>query len=223
MSLHAIQKRALILIVALILLMAACGCGRLRPMMPVAFDTLVPPPPLEVEDLEFICPEWEVEWGWEQEGMYFGAMDAASAVPGIWPVDHQDMTIISHFGVRRGAHRGGGRPHMGLDIKAPANTPVLATADGRVKACRTERRYGKMVLIEHDHGYETVYAHLNAILVKPGQQVTQGELIGKVGRTGNATTAHLHYEVIANGQHKNPKDYLPGPRLLLAGGASGEP
>ena len=199
----------------LALLIAVGGCGRFHPMRPVAFDTLAYVPPLQVEDLEFVCPEWEVEWGWEQESADFGAMDAASAVPGIWPVDHPDMKIISPFGVRRGSHRGGSRHHKGVDIKAPPNTPVMTTADGRVKACRTERRYGKVIIIEHDRDHETLYAHLNAILVKPGQQVSQGELIGKVGRTGNATTAHLHYEVIANGRHKNPENYLPdrGPAL----------
>ncbi len=223
LSFDAIHRGALMFIGVLVLLIAVSGCGRFGPMTPVAFDTLVHAPPLQVEDLEFICPEWEVEWGWEQDRAYFGAMDAASAVPGIWPVDHPDMKIISRFGVRRGSHRGGSRHHMGLDIKAPTNAPVMAAADGQVKACRTERRYGKMIIIEHDRGYETLYAHLNAILVKPGQRVSQGELIGKIGRTGNATTTHLHYEVIANGQHKDPENYLPDPALLLAETASGGP
>lgn len=185
------------------------GCARLVAMTPVAFDAPAHELPLHVEDLEYIIPEPEVDWGWEQGDKTFAEADASSGVPAIWPVDHPDMQIISRFGVRRGSHRGVVRRHMGLDIKAPTNVPVLAAADGRVTTCRTERRYGKMIHIEHENGHETLYAHLNAILVKPGQLVTQGELIGKVGRTGNATTAHLHYEVIVNGRHQNPEDYLP--------------
>ena len=69
--------------------------------------------------------------------------------------------------------------------------------------------YGNCVIIVHDEIYQTLYAHLQSLDVKPGDVVTAGQLIGKVGNTGLSTASHLHYEVLKNGEPVNPADYLP--------------
>jgi murein DD-endopeptidase MepM/ murein hydrolase activator NlpD len=97
--------------------------------------------------------------------------------------------------------------HQGIDIPAPTGTLVFATGQGQVKKAATEEGWGKLVVIEHDGGYTTVYAHLDEIGVEAGAKVTVGQVIGKVGNTGQSTGSHLHYEVRKNGEHVNPADY----------------
>ncbi len=85
---------------------------------------------------------------------------------------------------------------------------MYAAADGTVTLAGTQRGYGKVVAIAHGR-YKTVYGHLDRIDVKYGQTVCQGDPIGTVGATGNATTCHLHYEVRDNGVAQDPEAYLP--------------
>ncbi len=102
------------------------------------------------------------------------------------------------------------RPHTGIDLAAPGNTPVLAPAGG---TARTWWNYGggRMVAIAHGGGVETRYAHLMRALVGNGEAVSAGEQIGLVGSTGALITgAHLHYEVLLNGQTVDPAPYLVG-------------
>lgn len=113
------------------------------------------------------------------------------------------MTIISWFGQR------GGRFHKGLDIKAPMETPVMATADGVVTLSRVMRGYGQVVAIDHGDGFETRYAHLCRRSVEPGQHVYPGDQVGLLGCSGNATTPHVHYEVRYEGEALNPLAFLP--------------
>ena len=101
--------------------------------------------------------------------------------------------------------------HSALDIAAPKGTPIYATDSGYV--VRTESKttgYGNMILIDHGNGYVTRYAHLSAIHVEVGESVKKGQLIGRVGSTGNTTGPHLHFEVIRNSVARNPFNYLPG-------------
>lgn len=101
--------------------------------------------------------------------------------------------------------------HSALDIAAPKGTPIYAADSGYV--VRTEAKttdYGYMILINHGNGYVTRYAHLSAIHVEVGESVKKGQLIGRVGSTGNSTGAHLHFEVIGNSVTRNPFNYLPG-------------
>ena len=90
----------------------------------------------------------------------------------------------------------------------PRGTPIFATADGVVVAAGRESGYGNVVRIQHEFGFETVYAHLSKIRVKVGQQVSRGVQIGDMGSTGRSTGSHLHYEVRVNGQPVNPMTYL---------------
>jgi len=109
--------------------------------------------------------------------------------------------LSSGFGVRSG-----GRRHDGIDLRAPEGTPVTAAATGVVVEAGARGRYGNLVRIAHGGGVETVYAHLQrfAAGVAAGRTVRQGETIGAVGRTGNATGAHLHFELRLGGRAVDP-------------------
>jgi murein DD-endopeptidase MepM/ murein hydrolase activator NlpD len=110
--------------------------------------------------------------------------------------------FTSPFGPR------GRRMHAGIDLAAPRGTPIFATADGVVTSAERESAYGNVVRIQHEFGFETVYAHQSKIRVKVGQQVSRGVQIGDMGSTGRSTGSHLHYEVRVNGQPVNPMTYL---------------
>src|SRR5207249_3005869 len=98
-----------------------------------------------------------------------------------------------------------------LDIKAEPGTPVKAAAPGVVVMSGVEPRYGRVVKIAHDGGFLTVYAHNDANLVEAGDRVAAGETIATVGRTGRATTDHLHFEIRRQGRTYNPLYLLPLP------------
>ncbi|HEV2054019.1 MAG TPA: M23 family metallopeptidase [Methylomirabilota bacterium] len=117
-----------------------------------------------------------------------------------WPVDGR---IISPFGKRRGGW------HAGMDIKAEMGTPILAAAPGVVISSGQERAYGRIIRIEHDNGFVTVYAHNLENLVEVGDRVTGGTIIATVGRTGRTSTPHLHFEVRHEGMVYNPLHLLP--------------
>ena len=88
------------------------------------------------------------------------------------------------------------RFHAGTDIAAPTGTPVLAAFSGKVATAEMLGGYGLTVILEHNEGTaETLYAHLSQLLVRPGQDVRQGQVIGRVGSTGFSTGPHLHFEV----------------------------
>ncbi len=110
--------------------------------------------------------------------------------------------ISSPFGWRWG------RPHQGTDFAAPMRTPVHAAESGQVEFAGWKGGYGQFIVIDHGKGIKTHYAHLSGIGVKAGQSVNRGDLIGRVGNTGYSTGPHLHFEVVANGTHLNPEQYL---------------
>lgn len=95
------------------------------------------------------------------------------------------------------------RAHLGVDYGAPYGAPVQAIGDGRVTFAGSKGANGRMVHLRHAHGYETMYLHLSRILVRPGQRVTQGQLVGLVGSTGLATGPHLDFRITQFGQYRN--------------------
>jgi hypothetical protein len=97
--------------------------------------------------------------------------------------------------------------HQGVDVAAPEGTPVFAAATGKVRLAEEKGGWGKLIILEHSDGFSTHYAHLDGYEVKEGDQVTKGQVIGKVGNTGQSTGPHLHYEVRKEGTHLNPADY----------------
>ena len=97
------------------------------------------------------------------------------------------------------------RPHNGTDYAAPRGTPVFAAGDGRVVKAGYSKSNGNYVFIQHGERYMTKYLHLNKRKVKRGQNVVQSQVIGTVGSTGAVTGAHLHYEFLVGGVHRNPR------------------
>jgi murein DD-endopeptidase MepM/ murein hydrolase activator NlpD len=116
--------------------------------------------------------------------------------------------ISSNFGRRNDPFGGGRAHHMGIDIDANSGDPITSAADGVVSYSGWRNGYGNTIEIDHGNGFKTLYAHNSSNLVKVGDVVRSGQLIGKVGSTGRSTGAHLHFEVTLNGRQVNPRQYL---------------
>ncbi len=124
-----------------------------------------------------------------------------------WPLSR--FRITSYFGYRR-IWVAGSNFHSGIDLAAPAGTPVHAARDGRVIFAGWGYYYGRYVRIDHGGGVETRYAHMLRLAVRPGQWVRRGQVIGYVGASGRgAYGVHLHFEVRVRGRPVNPLSYLP--------------
>jgi murein DD-endopeptidase MepM/ murein hydrolase activator NlpD len=128
-----------------------------------------------------------------------------SCTPSIAPV-HGVYT--DGFGRRKDPFTGRWAWHRGLDISARKGTQVRAPADGVVVFSGWDSGYGRVLRISHGFGYTTVFAHLNAATVEPGDEVRRGQVIAEVGNTGRSTGPHLHYEVHADGKTVNPLYYI---------------
>lgn len=120
--------------------------------------------------------------------------------PFLWPVSG---SINSGFGPR------GASFHDGIDIAAPAGTPIRAIEHGEVLYSDQLRGYGKIIIIRHAGGLVSVYAHNEANLVREGQTVSRGEIIARVGSTGRVTGPHLHFEIRKNNLAEDPLRYFP--------------
>jgi murein DD-endopeptidase MepM/ murein hydrolase activator NlpD len=130
------------------------------------------------------------------------AVSVTGHIPSGWPVEQRIAHISSGFGPRSGGL------HQGIDLAAPHGAPVVATADGEVVLAGRKKRYGRIVVINHGAGYETRYAHLSRISVRVGERVRRGQRIGRVGKSGNASGSHLHYEVRRSDVAIDPSLYL---------------
>ena len=126
--------------------------------------------------------------------------------PNIWPVRG---AITSHYGNRPDPFSGEAELHLGLDISALYNTQIHAPADGVILYASRKAAYGNLLIIDHGNGLTTRYGHLARPLVKVGQSVKRGDIVGLVGTTGRTTAPHLHYEVRRNDRPINPRTYLP--------------
>lgn len=117
--------------------------------------------------------------------------------------------ISSNFGERMHPILKVKKMHKGMDFRAPIGTDVQVTSDGVVeKVEKKETGYGWHIVIRHDESYQTLYAQLSKIDVEVGQKVKKGDTIGAVGNSGASTGPHLHYEVIKDGEHQDPANYL---------------
>lgn len=132
-----------------------------------------------------------------------------ASIPAIQPVANKELKrMASGFGYRIDPHYKVRKFHAGMDFSAPTGTDVYATGDGTVKKTKKGLRgYGYHIIVDHGYGYETLYAHLSEIKVKPGSKVKRGEVIGAVGNTGKSMGPHLHYEVRKNGEAVNPINF----------------
>ena len=135
-----------------------------------------------------------------------------AAIPAIQPINNKELTrLASGFGLRIHPIYKIKKMHTGLDFSAPRGTPIYATGAGKVKKAINSYRktgYGNQVEIDHGFGYITKYAHMQMIIVKKGQSVNRGDLIGYVGSTGGSTAPHCHYEIIKDGKKIDPIQYI---------------
>ena len=132
-----------------------------------------------------------------------------ASIPAIQPVANKDLKrMTSGYGYRIHPIYKTRKMHYGMDYSAKVGTEIYATGDGVVsKVKRSKRGYGNYVKINHGFGYETLYAHMSKYIVKKGQKVKRGEVIGYVGNTGISTAPHLHYEVRKDNKKINPVNF----------------
>ncbi len=116
--------------------------------------------------------------------------------------------MIANYGYRLHPILGRIEFHSGIDIPGYIGAPVKATASGRVLSAGWTGGYGLVIVVEHQNGFRTVYAHLDKFLVRPGNEVVKGQIIGHCGSTGLSTGPHLHYEVRYNNKPINPVPFL---------------
>lgn len=151
-------------------------------------------------------------------GVIPGFSNETVSIPSLVPVEGVKLT--SDFGMRWHPVLGGRRAHKGVDLAAPAGTPIRASADGVVERADWFAGYGLYVALEHGGQIETRYGHMSRLNVAAGQSVRKGDVIGYVGSTGRSTGPHLHYEVRIAGEAVNPVPYLQSGAVAPAGAAA---
>ncbi|WP_240504358.1 M23 family metallopeptidase [Tsuneonella mangrovi] len=152
---------------------------------------------------------------WGSDGRYYEASGVGEQRAGLLrPVPGE---ITSGYGMRRHPILGIVRMHRGIDFHASYGQPIEAVADGRVESAGRAGGCGNAVKLRHAAGLETRYCHMSQMVVRPGQSVRRGQVIGYVGSTGLATGPHLHYEMYRNGQSINPASVSYVTRALLSG------
>jgi len=127
--------------------------------------------------------------------------------PAIYPVMLENCKFSSRFGYRIDPFTKKRKLHEGHDFSAKVGEEVLCTANGIVKSSRWYGSFGNYIEIDHGNGYVTVFGHLSKRLVKKGEKVERGQIIGKIGNTGKSTAPHLHYEIIHNKKRIDPTNF----------------
>jgi murein DD-endopeptidase MepM/ murein hydrolase activator NlpD len=132
-----------------------------------------------------------------------------SSRPAIQPIDNKNLVLLYRtFGLRLNPVLGYVRPHKGLDFKADRGTPIYATGDGTIIEAYYSDSYGNVVFVDHGFDFETRYAHMLRFIVRKGEKVKRGQVVGYVGSTGTSGGDHLHYEVLYKGIHINPINFF---------------
>ena len=140
--------------------------------------------------------------------------DALQNIPLKPPMEH--YYVSSPYGPRKHPVTGKYRMHHGIDLAGTWQENVSVSADGTVVFAGYHGSFGKVVRIKHNYGIMTTYGHLAKINVRRGDLVSEGQVIGKMGRTGKVKGAHLHYEISVNGKSQNPATYIKIGRNLLS-------
>lgn len=122
----------------------------------------------------------------------------------------KNFSVTSGFGWRINPVSGERSKHTGIDLAAPEGTPIYASANGRVRRAHWEDIDGNMIVLGHGGKRKTSYSHLSRIVVRRGQRIRRGQLIGYVGSTGWSTGPHLHWQVYKRGNPINPRKFLRG-------------
>lgn len=180
MALATGRKRAISLLLGIVAVAAGCGGTRPHPTRPADHDLGAT---LAVRERDPRPPS-------AQERRR----------PLLWPAEG---VVSSGFGPRRGSH------HDGIDISAPVGTPVRAADDGVVRLVGEHASYGRVVLLRHPDGLETLYAHNHRLRVQAGDRVRAGQTIATVGESGRTTGPNLHFEVRRGRAVRNPLFFLP--------------
>lgn len=146
---------------------------------------------------------------WVQQNASSGSGVCAEGF--IWPLPGAGR-VTTEFGADQWVNGVFSSGHKGLDIAIAGGTPIYAAHNGTVAATTGHWSYGNVVMIDNGDGISTLYAHMqSAAIVSVGQTVTQGQVIGYVGSTGNSSGNHLHFEVRVNGVRQNPRNYISPP------------
>jgi murein DD-endopeptidase MepM/ murein hydrolase activator NlpD len=133
------------------------------------------------------------------------------SIPGILPIYDNKNTLrhlVSFFGIRPHPRYKIMKTHTGVDFTSPIGTPIYVTGNGVVESVKYMGGYGNAIVVDHGFNYKTLYGHLSSMDVRPGQTVKRGQVIGKIGNTGNSVGPHLHYEVHYKGVPQNPINYF---------------
>lgn len=129
-------------------------------------------------------------------------------IPAIQPVFNKNLKrMASGYGMRIDPVYKTLKFHAGMDFSAPIGTKIFATGNGTIQFSGWKQGYGNCVIIDHGFGYGTLFGHMNKFIVRRGQKVKRGDIIGFVGNTGKSTGPHLHYEVHVKGKPVNPSNY----------------
>jgi len=142
-------------------------------------------------------------------GMIRNKAAMLACIPAIQPVSNKELKrMASGYGYRTDPIYKTTKFHAGMDFAAAVGTEIYATVDGVImRADADASGYGNHVRINHGYGYMTLYGHMSKIMVRPGQRVKRGDVIGLVGNTGKSVGPHLHYEVHKNGEAINPVNF----------------
>lgn len=139
--------------------------------------------------------------------------DRLAATPSIWPTQGY---VSSRFGHRTSPFTGRRQHHSGIDVAAPMETPIIATADGVVTFSGNLAGYGTAIVITHGFDFKTFYSHNKKNLVKKGDRVKRGQVIALVGNTGFSTGSHVHYEVLVKDEPVDPMNYIIDDRRRMS-------
>ena len=163
-----------------------------------------------VEEKQKIADEAEAAYEqWVRQNASSGSGECAEGF--IWPLPGAGR-VTTEFGADQWVNGVFSSGHKGLDIAIAGGTPIYAAHNGTVVATTGHWTYGNVVMIDNGDGIATLYAHMqSAAIVSVGETVTQGQVIGYVGSTGNSSGNHLHFEVRVNGVRQNPRNYVSPP------------
>ena len=137
-----------------------------------------------------------------------GNSNSGVTVGSSWLVPCSYRMISSPFGMRESPTTGASRYHQGVDLAAPAGTPIIASRGGTVTIASYSNSAGYYVTINHGDGFSSIYMHMTNYIVSSGQKVNQGQTIGYVGSTGISTGNHLHFGIATGGAYVNPCSYV---------------
>lgn len=158
---------------------------------------------------------WEsAAWVWQKPGLMTSVQPAEEQTAAQRELGLSDSVtpvmgvLTSGFGIREHPIDGETKPHAGIDLAAEIGTEVLAFADGTVDYIGESPAYGMYLQLRHENGVTTFYAHCSELCVQKGQKVNMGDVVAKVGDTGNTTGPHLHFEMKRDGEFLDPQPYI---------------